>query len=150
MNTNKNMNIGIENPGPSLAISSIEEFESEIGRALPEQYRRFLEKYNGGQPWPHCIDITTFPESPTDIQVFFGLGRDVEASDLRWIVKTYDGLITNEVLPIACDSGGNLFCLVLRGNAHGSIVYFDRSRSDMPPYEVAGDFSQFLRAIRQL
>lgn len=144
------MNIEIESPGPFLAMSRINEFESQIGEILPKQYRHFLEVHNGGQPWPNCVDISRFPESPTDIQVFFGIGRNAESSDLSWNAKTFDDLVRNKVLPVACDSGGNLFCIILRGEAEGSIVYSDRSRSDMRLYEVARDFSQFLRAIRSL
>ncbi|MES1213011.1 MAG: SMI1/KNR4 family protein [Singulisphaera sp.] len=144
------MTIEIENPGPSLSISTIEDIESEIGHVLPQEYRSFLLRYNGGQPCPDCIDIATFPESPTDIQLFFGLGRNVESSDLRWVVKTYGSLIKNGVLPFACDSGGNLFCFILGGKSTGSIVYLDKSSIDMPRYKVADDFLQFLGLIRRL
>lgn len=144
------MNIEIENPGPSLTEEIIAGFEAELGSALPDPYRLFLREYNGGQPWPECIDIAQLPESPTDIQIFFGLGRNIESSDLRWILKTYEGLIQNGRLPIARDSGGNLFCIVLNGPESGKIIYFDISRDTEVTYEVARTFDRFLATIRKL
>lgn len=142
------MNLIIENPGPRLTAEDLTEFESIFGIKLPESYRSFLLEYNGWQPTPDCIDIPNAPGSPTDIQVFFGLGRTIQSSDLRWVVETYGELVSSGVFPIACDSGGNLFGIQNISDLDCNVVYVDKYDPLWPRYPIAPDFDQFMEQIR--
>ncbi len=46
------MKIKVSSSGPKLTPRDLDEFEREIGFALPRDYRDFLVKSNGGEPNP--------------------------------------------------------------------------------------------------
>ena len=142
--------ITINNPGPQIDASRIAEVEAAIGGKLPASYKDFLLKNNGGRPVPDTIDIDRLPGRPTDIQVFFGIERGVETSNLSWNIKfASERLPDHRLLPIACDSGGNIFCLNVLGEFSGGIVYCDLTGAEpVKSYEVAPTFEAFLEKIR--
>lgn len=132
----------------STSSESLEALEEQLGAHLPETYRRFLREHNGGQPTPDVVDVDGLPGSPTDIQVFFGIGCTVESSEIEWNRRTFSGRIPSRMLPIACDSGGGLFCLSLSGQDSGSVIYVDAQGPMSIEYPVATDFDAFLRKIQ--
>jgi hypothetical protein len=137
---------------PILALRStatIAELEAAIGGALPASYKNFLLRNNGGSPTPNTMDIGRLPGSPTDIQVFFGVGRALESSNLSWNLKFMRERVgDHRLLPIACDSGGNIFCLNVLGEYSGGVVYYDLAGADVTSYKVAPTFETFLKKIR--
>jgi hypothetical protein len=139
--------IRIEEAGAALSEIEITRLEKKVNARLPESYRSFLIKNNGGVPTPETVDVPGAPGSPTDVQVFFGIGRNVESSDLGWNVENFSGRLPEGFLPIACDSGGNLFCLALSGLESGGVLYCDLEASE-GPYPVAPDFDAFLEKLR--
>ncbi len=139
--------IRIEEPGPALSEIEIARLERRLNARLPESYCRFLIRNNGGVPTPETVDIPDAPGSPTDVQVFFGIGRAIRTSDLNWNVDTFLGRVPEGLLPIACDSAGNLFCLGLSGRMAGQVVYC-QIEGGGAPYPVAPDFEAFLEKLR--
>ena len=137
----------VEETGESLTDEQLERFEGTLRAVLPGPYRRFLLKSNGGVPCPDTIDVEGAPGSPTDVQVFFGIGRPVKSSDLDWNKRTFADRLPSELLPIACDSGGNLFCITLAGDAAGHVIYVDLEPLQPTHYRVARDFDTFLDKI---
>lgn len=139
----------IENVGPKIGALDIAPIEAELGAVLPDSYRQFLLRCNGGAPTPDTIDVPGADGSPTDVQVFFGIGRSVESSDLAWnlalVAERCPGL---HALPIACDSGGNLFCLKFERDAAAKVIYCDLDDPDCANYEVAASFDEFVAKIR--
>lgn len=142
--------IRIEGSGKILADVDIEDLEKTLQVNLPAQYRRFLIAYNGGVPVPDVVDVEGVPGSPTDIQVFFGIDQAIESSDLIWNWQTFSGRIPETLLPIACDSGGNLFCLSLSAGALGHVFFVDLEQESLNTYLVAEEFDTFLQKIRSL
>ncbi|MGK3970046.1 SMI1/KNR4 family protein [Sorangium sp. So ce118] len=144
----------IENHGPSISDADVSKLEQRLGAALPEQYRQFLLEFNGGSPTPDTVDIEGLPGTSTDVQIFFGIGRSVESSDLDWNLTTLAERLEEGLLPIAADSGGNVFCLALRGRRRGNILYCDLQSvfSDLEAtpelFPVASNFDAFLTKIR--
>ena len=122
--------------------------ESEIGTTLPEQYRSFLFQYNGGIPSPNIVDVDKATGMPTDVQEFFGVRQRLESSNISWNAQTFADRLPGGLLPIACDSGGNLFCLSLSGEDLGSVVYaaFDTRVPEF--YPVSIDVGAFLAKLR--
>ncbi|WP_437954153.1 SMI1/KNR4 family protein [Sorangium sp. So ce296] len=94
------------------------------------------------------------PGASADVQVFFGIGRSVESSDLGWNLTTLAERLEEGLLPIAADSGGNVFCLALQGRRRGNVLYCDlqsvfgdlEATPDLLP--VASDFDAFLTKMR--
>ena len=54
-----------------------------------------------------------------------GLGLDIETSNLTWYIREVPERIPMGFLVIACDSGGNLFCISLAGEDAGQVSYLD-------------------------
>lgn len=139
----------IDNPGPTLTLSEIGDFEKAAGGRLPEEYREFLLRFNGGAPDPNSVDVAGLPGSPTDVQVFFGIGRKVEASNVAWHI----GLLAERfpaptAIAVACDSGGSLFLLDLGEKSYGEIALIDVYSGDL--YPVSKSFGEFVSSIRPL
>lgn len=139
------MLIEIENPGPLLTPQRLAEVEAELGVTLPADYRAFLLAYNGGSPVPDTVDVEKAPGTPTDVQTFFGIGRHIESSGLVWNKRVLIDRIPEDCLPIACDSGGNLFCLAEGGH----VVYIDLDSPEPGKYLVAETFDAFLQKLTE-
>jgi SMI1-KNR4 cell-wall len=139
------MAVDIENPGPLLTPQHLAEVEAELGTRLPDDYRAFLLKYNGGSPLPDTVAVENAPGTPTDVQVFFGIGRSIESSGLVWNKRVLADRIPEDCFPIACDSGGNIFCLT----EGGRIVYIDLDSPEPGKYLVAESFDAFLQKLTE-
>jgi SMI1/KNR4 family protein SUKH-1 len=115
---------------------------------LPPDYRAFLMRFNGGLPEPAIMDVPGLAESPTDVQVFFGVRRNIESSNVSWNWNVYKDRIPESFLPIACDSGGNLYCTKLASPDRGEIIYIELSRGLTRSYRVAATFTELLDSLR--
>jgi hypothetical protein len=139
----------IENEGPRISIDDIQAIEAEIDVELSPEYRDFLLRYNGGVPTPNTVDVFGAPGTPTDVQVFFGIRRSVETNNLLWnrslILERCPGC---DVLPIACDSGGNIFCLKVERRVAAEVIYVDLDVSECKFYPVAPTFGKFISSLR--
>jgi cell wall assembly regulator SMI1 len=140
----------IENGGPKIAASDIAVIEAELGTLLPDSYRQFLLHSNGGVPKPDTIDVPGAVGSPTDIQIFFGIERSIESSNLAWNIAVLSERCPGlHALPIACDSGGNLFCLKFeRTVTSAKVIYCELDSPDCATYEVAASFDEFVSKVR--
>jgi hypothetical protein len=139
----------IENEGPKIGSKDIAAIESELDAELSSEYRDFLLRYNGGAPTPHAVDVPDAPGTPTDVQVFFGIRRSTETSNLSWNLGLISGRCPDRhVLPISCDSGGNLFCLKVERGVAAEVVYCDLDSPECAFYPVAPSFGKFLSSLR--
>jgi hypothetical protein len=139
----------IDSLGQRIEEGDIEDFEIETGAKLPKSYRDFLMTFNGGVPSPDTIDVPDAPDGPTDVQIFFGIGRTIESSDLRWNFSLVrDRCSGTLMVPIACDSGGNLFCFRVERGIAGEVIYCDLSAQECSSYFAASDFTEFLSKLR--
>src|SRR5262249_6098169 len=102
--------------GPPLTDARIDRLERELGIKLPEGYRSFLRRYNGGRPNPEFFPIQGLENNPFGgIHHFLGIDIPVESSCIDWNYRILKGRIPRELLPIAGDHMGNAICLSLRG-----------------------------------
>ena len=134
------INLRIDNLGSAILDKDLNELEANTGFPLPPDYREFLLKFNGGQPTPYEIEIDGLDESPTDVQVFFGIGRSEKTSNIAWNWAELSERLEDVGLPIASDSGGALF--VLRRD--NSVVYLLPFEENGSRYVVATSFSDFV------
>jgi len=133
-------------PTNSDAISRLEE---RIARPLPASYRAFLLNHNGGTPEPDTIDIQDASFKTTDVQVLHGIDDEFTSCDLLSSWENLDGCKENQLLPVAHDSGGHSFALVVAEEEYGHVYYFDSTEIPPKPYFVANDFDEFLSKIRE-
>jgi SMI1-KNR4 cell-wall len=146
--------IEIKDPGEQITEEQVAGLEMELGAELPMQYRQFLLRFNGGLPSPDVVDIEGLPDGSTDVQVFFGIGRSVESSDLRWNKEWLSDRIPEEMLPVARDSGGGIFCLSFSGEGAGKMFFADiqfvgEFEQEVTFYPVADSFDSFIGKIRE-
>ena len=97
-------------------------FEAQYGITLPEQYRRFLLKYNGGD-----TPKTKFrsEQGSFDIRAFYGIG--VPHFSLTEI-RDPERFLKRNLLPVACDFSGNHIAVVLSGRDAGKICFLDHEK----------------------
>lgn len=139
----------IDTLGPPVCADDIARIEQDLDAKLPADYKKFLLQFNGGAPTPDTVDVLNAPDMPTDVQVFFGIGRPVRSSDLFWNLAFINKRCFGQhLLPIACDSGGNLFCLRVERDETVEVVYCDLDQSDCVMYFVASSFSEFFNKLR--
>ena len=142
--------VAMKEHGPALGEEQIATLERQIGWSLPQTYRFFLMKNNGGRPEPDVIEVDGLRGTPTDLQVFFGIGVDVESCDLLCNFSLVrERCSAHAIFPIACDSGGNLFCLSMSVGTVASVVYCDLNSSECNLYAVAPSFDLFIKMIKE-
>src|SRR5687767_2580603 len=132
-----------EEAGPVISELDVRRFERDAKLVLPEDYRAFLLRHNGGRPVPAGFTLTLGGEAMCwRIHFFFGLNDPVESCPLQW---NFD--ITHETrppgtLPIADDEGGNMLYLRWDKPDVGS-VHFGATPSDgrsVAPTRICGSF----------
>jgi cell wall assembly regulator SMI1 len=142
--------IQIREQNRQLDVSDLTRIEDKMGRPLPEAYRAFLLVNNGGRPDPDTIDIPEAHFRATNVKVFYGLDDEFDACNLLWRLDWLEGCLENHLLPIAGDSFGNNFFLVLDDEDYGQVYYFDAVEIPPKPYFVAKDLNEFLSKLREL
>ena len=112
------------------------DFEKQFHFELPNRYKLFLIKYNGGD-----TPETKFKSGKvsSDVRFFYGLG-DVEY-DLMKIIDL-NNFISNNILPIARDSFGNYIALCLDKENSGKVVFCDHEKG-YKSTEIAKDLDEF-------
>jgi hypothetical protein len=85
----------------------ISEFERQIRFRLPNSYRDFLLKHNGGHPVPDFIDLPPSEDLPAQVQNFYGLDADEWHHDAWTKFKFFDtripfGLLMFGALTLEC------------------------------------------------
>lgn len=106
------MEIINSNPFGSINLTALEEFETQIGKPLPDSFRAFLIEHNGPCIAPcefHVADYTDGIDGE-----LYGLHHNKE-KDLReaYLQSSLDWPL--DLLPIAGDGGGNEICIGLSG-----------------------------------
>jgi hypothetical protein len=139
--------------GSALTEARIAALEQKLAVVLPADYRMFLTRNNGGRPDPRHFPIYGLHNNPFGgIQIFFEVDCAVQSANIDWNHVTYLGRIPKNLLPIACDDGGNLICLSLGGADRGAVYYWDHDDEHSPPsydnvYLIAQTFGEFLDSI---
>jgi hypothetical protein len=113
---------------PPPSQDQLEAFEAEIGAALPDDYRRFLLRSNGGTlDWYEFQGPTPEGRSWTVVVSDVGGLRDEANLSLRHARSCYQGhelQIPRALLWIMGDPGGNAVCLGLTGDYRGRVYFW--------------------------
>jgi SMI1/KNR4 family protein SUKH-1 len=86
------------------------------------------------------------------IHFFFGVDDDVESCDLLWNFQTLKVRLPRNVISIASDEAGNLFCLDLREQGRGRVLFWDRELEGAGDHRalkavVASSFDEWLNQL---
>ncbi len=140
--------------GPRIDDSDLARVESEIGVALPSDYRVFLLEFNGGQPTPDGFMFKGGSDGSL-VNILFGVGHARATNDVVRVWRGNRTAVPQDLLPIGYDAGGNFICLGLRGERRGR-VYFQAAdlvaEEDDPWGEefvwlVADSFAEFIENL---
>ena len=143
---------------PKLRDEVLAELEQKLQVRLPQQYKEFLRKYNGGKPVPNVFAIKGNPyDSRGMIQHFLG----VSEGNYRDILKqatVFRDRVPSDLLPVARDPGGSLICLAVSGENYGKIYFWDREdeveEGEEPDYRnvyfIANSFDELLENLTTL
>lgn len=136
----------------------IQDLERLLGSPLPDDYRAFLVKHNGGVPTPAVFAfLQDGVQYHGEVRLFFsatGTGPD----SIRGILTIYKQRVPAGFLPIAADSCGNLVCLVLEGEQAGKVYFWDHEfecdEDEVADFRnvslVANSFEAFLKHLDRL
>ncbi|MGL4231778.1 MAG: SMI1/KNR4 family protein [Casimicrobium sp.] len=136
---------------------AIDVFEQQLGVTLPETYRAKLASLTATRPSPAVFDIPN--QGFSSVDYFFPLLSKDKTETLQHKLRLYKNRIPSDYLPIARDPGGNLVLLCLKGNARGSVFFWDHElesdEEDAETYRenlicLAKSFDAFFHDLRQM
>ncbi len=117
------------------------DFEKELNIKLPEQYRKFMIKYNGGDMPETDFKIKN---EGSDVSYFYGIGDvDNSFSDIPFI-EDFTG---RDILPIASDSFGNIIAIGVKGNSEGKIYFCDHEKG-YKKYHLCDSLVEFIKKCK--
>lgn len=131
--------------------------QNHLNCELPEDYRSFLLKYNGGYP-----KEDTFPviEELAPGEVFCGIDRFLEinsntVNDFRIVNSTLKNRIPKELICIARAVCGDKICLCVKGKNYGKVYFWDHNweaeEGEEPTYDnvylIANSFEDFINSL---
>ena len=100
----------------------LSQLEASIGSTLPGDYRRFMSELNGGRPEPSgFVFETTDGKSDSSVRYFLTLDELVERYTIQEFLDQYSDRLPQKMLPIACDSFGNLVLLDTGAKSAGAV-----------------------------
>lgn len=114
-------------------------FEKRHNLHLPDQYRRFLLKYNGGETPNTDFSIG---EVSSDLRALYGLGSADPHYRFDKLGQRLSGFLKEGMLPIGENAWGDLIVLKLSGEGAGGVnfLYHDRPRAFL---RLTEDFAAF-------
>ena len=116
--------------------------EEDLKIKLPEDYSKFLDKYNGGTTYRTKVK---FGRKKDDITSFYGLGEtdgthSFEKLEHYGVIET---LSEKKLFPIATNSGGDYYSISLDENNYGEIYLYYHDLLGKKT-KVATDFIEFI------
>ena len=129
------------------------DFERLIQGSLPEDYKLFLKKVNGGRPRPNVFrfKMRDGTDEESVLHYFYALHEERVGS----IERTFGylkGRIPSDYLSIATDSFGNMILLRIAARGLGKIYFWDHEEEQDPPSlmnmsPIADSFTAFVQGL---
>ena len=138
-----------------LDPSEIKSIEHQIGFRLPDDYAHFLADY-GGYAFESYVEFPYLQSYPGGergmFNVFFGI-MPGSSYDLTGNLRTYQGRISSDLLPIGNDPGGNIICLSIVGDDRGAVYFWDHEEEASEgsnAYLIARSFDEFINSLESV
>ena len=126
-------------------LDEVEKLEKHYSISLPEKYKEFLLKYNGGD----TIDATfRIDKVSSDIHSFYGFSLAKYYSNFNYLIEKgfLEDFIDNYYLPIAKDSFGNSILIGIDARNYNKIAFYDHEKQKYISFNI--DFIEFLKKIK--
>lgn len=126
-------------------ITEIEQLEKNYSISLPEKYKEFLLKYNGGDTIDTRFKIEKIR---SDIHSFYGFSLANHFSNFNYLVEKgfLEDFIENHYLPIAKDSFGNSILIGVSASTYNKIGFYDHEKQTYISFTI--DFAEFLKKTK--
>jgi hypothetical protein len=131
-------------------------FEGELGALLPDEYRAFLLRHNGGVPDREAFNVPGEDGGERPFHCFLPLHdgpwddstpEGSQGFPLQAALADFRGEVGREdVLPVGKDWSGSYVCIGLVGEDRGRVLYYDHEREQLVP--LAASLSAFLAGLR--
>ena len=154
------MTLTLTDSGAMIDKETIAAFEKNLNINLPEDYKQFMIKNNGGMPEDDVVfnyfDNVTETEKRAVIQEFYIIYTEdnFEVDNIKNICK---GFWNDEALPetmysFGSDPAGNILCISLSSDDYGSVYLCNHEFETidtgyMMPSKIADSFDGFLNAL---
>ena len=112
----------------TISLFQIEELENFFGFIFPDEYKKHLQKNNGGQCTPNMFGFNERGKQTYSSIDWFLAIYDGEYDNLEDYIITYkvkEKRLPSHILPIAHDPGGNLICISCGNNDYGYVYFWD-------------------------
>ncbi len=133
--------------------ASLASFSAVTNVTLPDDYKDFLKRENGGRPAPRKFKFTTRQGRREDgaVHYFFGLHEGL-IGNLKGTLDRFRQRIPTGYLPVATDPFGNLILLKVTAPSLGSMHFWDHEKEeDLPTLKnvslIAGSFLEFIEGL---
>lgn len=117
----------------------VRELEEKCSCIFPEQYRHFLEKYNGG----YTPETSFKSKERSDLYGFYGVA-DAELNFASFEIEEW---LPKKVIPIARDSFGNYIVIGINDERYGKIFFSDHELN-WKLTNIAPDFKTFIKICK--
>lgn len=143
------MTISFEYTYQNLEIDDIKRFEKNFNILLPDEYKSFLLKNNGGKPSKRRFR-TSDGTITSSIMLFLPISEEIESNLNNFFTKYNLGkIVPTNFLPIGIDPADSLICLEMGGKEKVYFCDMDYFEEDDELKEeyisvVADNFTMFL------
>lgn len=146
--------IEMTEPQPPATPQALLALEKQLGVSLPDDYRRFVLKHNGG--WSHDYGMTYHEEkgdaSPQRLSIFhwFAVGLSKKQTGIlgvEEVLKNMSGELPGKAVPFAGDDLGDPLLLMLEPSDYGSVYFFSFQMIAGNMIKLAGSFSEFINGL---
>lgn len=129
--------------------------EKQLKIKLPDSYRYFLKKYNGGYPQPDGFDFAN-GEDGSSVDKFLEISDSKNESLIEYF-NQYKNRIPKNYAPIAKDPGGNLILIGVNGEK-AEVYFWDHENEvddgDIPGMDnmslIASNFDDFINNLYEI
>lgn len=118
----------------------VSEIETQYKIALPQEYRTFLCKYNGGYTPKTKFKVGRVS---SDIRGFYG----GDSAKLNFQNFNLEEWIESGLFPIACDSFGNYIAISIEEKSYGKIYFCDHEMGNKPSL-IDDNFMSFIKRCK--
>ena len=118
--------------------SAINKIENSYNISLPDNFKNFFEKNNGGTP---SKNVFKYDDNEYEIRCFLSF-NDNQYNSIETPLKSFLEETNGKIIPFAKDSGDNYYCLNIKNNK----IYFWDSNDNLY-YYIANTFDTFISYI---
>jgi cell wall assembly regulator SMI1 len=148
--TQRSMLTGAASPKPTL--EQISRLEEALGHELPNDYKDFQIRENGGKPSLNGIKLPLETLlNGTVLSYLHGINHAYAAYTVSEARRRVNGELGANFIPIGEDPAGNYFVMNLSPAEHGAVYFWNRDafedEADAAMVKIAESFSDFINLL---